>query len=286
MSQEILAAQTALHAAADDHLPQTILLTGNRGSGKIILAERLAAALLCTGKGLKPCGKCNACHKVRENIHPDLTVIDEEDRELKVDLARSIRSAVSVLPNDGDRRVVILRHAENLNTAAQNALLKTLEEPPRYAFFILTSEKPGMLLPTILSRCTLYALAPPTEEAPDENLPRVLAPIIDALASGDELALLRASMALEKLPRAGQRSLLLLFQTALRDALFASHALPGRLLPSLNPQTAALARAVSPDRLLHLSAFVNTLAGRLDINAAAAATSSALSAGAYQICFL
>ncbi|MGE4548472.1 MAG: hypothetical protein AB7C89_02845 [Intestinibacillus sp.] len=286
MAQENPAAQVALTAAATGRLPQTILLTGDPGSGKMALAGRLAAALLCTGDGAKPCGRCNACHKVREGIHPDLTTVDEDDRELKVELARTIRSAVSVLPNDGDRRVVILRHAQNLNAAAQNALLKTLEEPPRYAFFILTSEKPGALLPTILSRCTRYALAPPAQEAPDETLPPILAPILAALAAGEEFELLRAAMALEKLPRTGQRALLLLFQTALRDALFAAHALPGRLLPALEAQTAALARTVSPDRLLRLSAFVTTLAGRLDVNAAAAATSSALCAEAYRICCL
>ena len=286
MAQALQAGQAALAAAADGRLPQTILFTGDAGSGKMTLAGRLAAALLCTGDGAKPCGRCNACHKVHAGIHPDLTVVDEEDRELKIELARTLRSTVCVLPNDGDRRVIILRHAQNLNAAAQNALLKTLEEPPRYVFFILTSEKPGALLPTILSRCTRYELAPPAEETPDETLPPILAPILDALAAGEEFELLRTAMALEKLPRTGQRALLLLLQTALRDALFAAHALPGRLLPALQAQTAALARTVSPDRLLRLSAFAATLAGRLDVNAAAAATSSALCAEAYRICRL
>ena len=102
---------------------------------------------------------------------------------------------------------------------------------------------------------------------------------------GDEISLLRASMALEKQPRPTQRALLLLLRTAGRDALFASSGLSGRLLPALSGETAALARAVDAERLLRLSGFLVTLGDRLDVNAASAATSSALTAGAFTICY-
>lgn len=286
MGKASTSAEIALQAAARGRLPQTVLLAGEEGCGKMALATRLAAALLCTAQGQKPCETCNACHKVREGIHPDLTIVDEETRELKIELARSIRSSVSVLPNDGERRVIIIRHAHRLNLPAQNALLKTLEEPPRYAFFILTSEMPDVLLPTILSRCTRYDLAPSMQPFTEESLVSVLVPIFSALAAGEEFSLLQACMALEKLSRAAQKALLLLCQTALRDTLFVAHALPGRLLPAMEAQTSALARSISPDRLLRLSSWITTLAGRLDFNAASAATSSALCAGAYQICYL
>lgn len=280
---KVSAAQTAL---AQGHFPQTVLLAGEAGSGKMRLALHLAAGLLCAGAGQRPCGVCNACHKVREGIHPDLTIIDGGETEIKVDQARALRAEVCIRPNDGDRRVIIVRHAHNMNPAAQNALLKTLEEPPACAYFILTSEQPGALLPTILSRCTRYDLAPSAAETPDETLLPVLQPIVGALSMGDEVSLLRACMALEKQPRPAQRALLLLLQTALRDALFAASGLQGRLLPALADDTAVLARNISSARLLRMCSLVNTLASRLEVNAAGAATSTALCAGAYRLCFL
>ena len=285
MAQNTVSAEAAFRALTNGRFPQTVLLSGEAGCGKRALAQRLAAALLCTGAGAKPCGKCNACHKAAEGIHPDLTIVDEGDGDIKVDRARALRAEITIRPNDGDRRVVLLHHAHRMNPMAQTALLTTLEEPPAYAFFILTSEKPGTLLPTILSRCTKYELAPAEAAAPDEALLPLVRPVVGALSMGDEVSLLRAAMALEKQPRPTQRAALLLLQTALRDALFCAAALPGRLLPELAADTGALARRVSPERLLRLTGLLCTLASRLDVNAAGAATSSALAAGAYAICF-
>ncbi len=155
------------------------------------LARTLAAALLCTGEGDRPCGRCVSCHKLQNDAHPDLDIIDEGESDLPVSLARELRQKVCILPNDGDRRVVILRHAHKLNVPAQNALLKVLEEPPRYAFFILTSEQPGVVLETIRSRCTRYQLAPPQEAGSNQEtwVPSIT-PFVQALADADEYRML------------------------------------------------------------------------------------------------
>ena len=150
-NEELKAAwQHALHG----RFPQSILLTGPKGIGKLTAARVLTMALLCESTGEKPCGQCAACRKVEQNYHSDVTCIDAGDAEIKVDTARRIRSECAVYPGDSDRRIFLIRHAQNMNAAAQNALLKLLEEPPEYALFILMTENESAILPTILSRCT------------------------------------------------------------------------------------------------------------------------------------
>ncbi len=283
--------QTADHVAAvilQSKLPQTILLTGESGSGKMRVAKKIAMALLCTGQGKRPCGACNACHKVQEGIHPDLTILDPENQDIKVDAARELRRAVTVLPNDGERRVTIVRHAQNMNQMAQNALLKTLEEPPRYAFFILTAEQPDALLTTVQSRCTRYELAPGgTEPAAEQLQLELVLPMVKALADGNEAVLLLRCMAMEKLTRPAQRAFLQGVKTALRDAVFVGMALSAPLLlPEAGGETQALAAKVAPQRLLRLTAFLHTLEMRVEGNASAAAVSAALCAGSYEMCYL
>ena len=277
----------SLRAALRDRLPQAVLLTGPAGSGKLRTAVWLAAALLCTGGADKPCGRCPACHKALDRAHPDLIVVDEGDAAILVDRARALRQEAAVLPNDGDRKVFILRHADRLNTAAQNALLKLLEEPPRYAFFILTSERPGELLETIRSRCTRFQFAPPQNESaqPDEETLAPLKDFIRALAARDEYAMLRASMQLEKLPKPAFQAALGALQAALHDAVFAAHGLPGTALPTLESASRALAAAVTDTRLLRLYDHLAQLSARCEINAAPVAQCAALCAGAFAICF-
>ena len=273
-----------LRQALSDRFPQSVLISGPAGSGKGALAQMLSAALLCSADTIRPCGTCLSCRKVLDNIHPDCIVYDLSDSEnRKVDAARRLRREASILPNDSDRKVFIITQAHTLNPAAQNALLKVLEEPPRYCFFLLLTSNPSALLETIRSRCTHYRLSPLQETPFNEALLTQFAPYLCALAEKNEFSLMRAAVPLEKLSRADLGELLGLLQTALRDA--ALYTVSGPLLPTLRKETAALAKAITQHKLIALYDLAGIIAARVEGNAGTAAVTCALTAECYSILF-
>ena len=138
-------------------------------------ALRLAAAMLCESSGDRPCGDCRHCRKVFSGIHPDVVsvapALDDKGRkrrEILVEQVRFISADAQVMPNEARVKVYVIHDAERMNAAAQNALLKLLEEPPASAAFILCASNPALLLPTVRSRCVL--LRQNADEAGDEQL--------------------------------------------------------------------------------------------------------------------
>lgn len=136
------------------------LISGPAGSGKRTLAKLLAAAILCKG-GSKPCRDCGPCRKVMNGSHPDfITVDDPEKKTVPVELIRQARADIYIQPNEADRKIYLFPRAQDMGIPSQNALLKVLEEPPAYGVFILLTDNPEKLLPTVRSRCTELALQP------------------------------------------------------------------------------------------------------------------------------
>lgn len=137
------------------------LVCGPEGSGKYTLAKLLCAALQCTSQEQLPCRHCSHCHKVFHGIHPDVIVVDDDSKKmLPVDQIRDVCGDVHLLPNEGGKKIYLFPHAEKLSPAGQNTLLKSLEEPPAYAVFLLLTPNPGLLLPTVRSRCAELHLSP------------------------------------------------------------------------------------------------------------------------------
>jgi len=140
------------------HISHFYLISGPAGSGKRTLAKLLAAGILCR-EHCKPCGTCPACRKVLGSGHPDfITVDDPEKKTVPVELIRQARADIYIQPNEADHKIYLFPRAQDMGIPGQNALLKVLEEPPAYGVFILLTDNPEKLLPTVRSRCTELAL--------------------------------------------------------------------------------------------------------------------------------
>ena len=139
--------------------PHTLLIEGAPGSGKRTLAYEAAAMLLCRSSGGSeeiPCGACPSCRKMEKRLHPDLTVVGPEPKKqtIGVDAVRAVRENAWIAPHEADRRVFLIPEAQNLTAAAQNALLKLIEEPPEAAYFLFTVPSRSALLETVCSRAS------------------------------------------------------------------------------------------------------------------------------------
>ena len=192
-------------------LSHAYLITGGGGDSRGAFAGRRAAAYLCEGD-TPPCGRCRACRKVGKGSHPDLsrTAPPPDKAEITVEQIRALRADAYVRPNEGRRKVYVIDPADAMNPAAQNALLKVLEEGPAYAAFLLVSDRPGKLLDTVRSRCELLSL--PREDAlPGPELLERAETLAGLLLAGDELACAQALVELElSKPKAEELSALLL----------------------------------------------------------------------------
>lgn len=134
------------------HISHFYLISGPAGSGKHTLAKLLAAAILCRDEQ-RPCLRCTPCRKVMEGNHPDfITVEDPEHKNVAVKIVREFREDVFIRPNEADYKIYLF--PQELGIEGQNTLLKILEEPPSYGVFILLTDNPEKLLPTVRSRCT------------------------------------------------------------------------------------------------------------------------------------
>lgn len=134
-----------------------LILYGERGSGKKLIADYYTSALLCenTQNG-KPCGKCNSCRNAESHVHPDVTYVKTDGKleGYSVKTAREIISDAFIKPNNSSgRKIYIFRDCRNISVQTQNMLLKLIEEPPDYAYFIFTAESKYEFLATIISRC-------------------------------------------------------------------------------------------------------------------------------------
>lgn len=138
------------------------IIEGEIRSGKEFIAKVFSQALLCEGDGEKPCGNCQSCFQMENNAHPDFYVLShDKPSTISVDDVRNqIVNSVTTKPFKGKYKIYVINDAEIMTEQAQNALLKTLEEPPEYVVIILLTTSKDKLLQTIQSRCVKLSLKP------------------------------------------------------------------------------------------------------------------------------
>jgi DNA polymerase III subunit delta' len=153
-------------------LPQTLMFAGPSGVGKRLVAGAVAQAINCLtprrsagssadGITVDACGTCAACSRIARGMHPDVLVLEPGDNgSIKIDVVRDVIERSGYRPFEGRRRVVIIDEADAMVAGAQNALLKTLEEPPSASAFILVTSRPDALLITVRSRCPRLRFRP------------------------------------------------------------------------------------------------------------------------------
>ena len=148
-----------------DKLPHALLLVGPEGLGKEAFAFQFAHSLLCKNRANdgSACGACSSCQLLSVNTHPDMFILQAEERgkAIKVDEVRQLASRLSLTSQFGGHKVVVIVDAHDMNINASNSLLKTLEEPASDSVLILVSSKPQKLPITVRSRCQLINFAIP-----------------------------------------------------------------------------------------------------------------------------
>ncbi len=151
--------QNALETGKVSH---AYIINGEKSSGKEFNAKIFAMALQCEQGGVEPCNECRSCKQTLSKNQPDIIYVShEKPNTISVDDIRAqINNDVAIKPYSSKYKVYIINEAEKMTTQAQNAILKTLEEPPAYAVIILLVSNVNTLLPTILSRCVVLNMKP------------------------------------------------------------------------------------------------------------------------------
>ena len=266
--------RTVRRAAGEDRLSHAVILTGR---GDLTAAARfLAAAHVCEGTD-RPCLRCPACSKVLRGIHPDvITAGNDDGKDLSVEALRALRSDAFIQPNEGACKVFLFPDCRRLTVQDQNVLLKLVEEGPGYAAFLFCAENPGVLLPTVRSRCVEIAVRPMGEEN-IQLLPQART-LLEAMAGGERQDMIRALVGLEtgKITREALQQVLLQARAGAQQALRLRYGVPAE-----EPYVAAagpLSRRLGEKQLMELCEMLGRFAQECEWNVAVGQVLGAIAA--------
>jgi DNA polymerase III delta' subunit len=250
---------------AHESLPPSLLFSGPAGAGKRLTAIAVAQTLNCPQPVRSPsividaCGRCSSCSRIARGVHPDVLVVEPGDSgAIKIEQVRDAVDRTAYRPFEGRRRVVIIDDADAIVPAAQNALLKTLEEPPPASMFILLTSLPDLLLPTVRSRLIRLSFAEGGKLEVDVEARDVAQRVLEHVAKTHDAGrrleaakdLLGRPLPNGAVDREQVSSHLLAMATLLRDAHAVSSGADERVLahPDVKPALEHLGRTFRGDR--------------------------------------
>ena len=261
-------------ASRSGKLPHSVIFSG---SGDLTAAARFyAAALECTQQD-RPCLRCPACSKVLRGIHPDvITAGNDDGKDLSVEALRALRSDAFIQPNEGACKVFLFPDCRRLTVQDQNVLLKLVEEGPGYAAFLFCAENPGVLLPTVRSRCVELAVRPMGEE--NIHLLPQARTLLETMAGGERQDMIRALVGLEngKITREALQQVLLQARAGAQQALRLRYGVPAE-----EPYAVAagpLSRRLGEKQLMELCEMLGRFAQECEWNVAVGQVLGAIAA--------
>lgn len=255
---------TVQASVAQGNFPHGVLVECQNEKEGEDFARFIANCLVCRGSS-KPCGACADCLKAQKNGHPDITETDGvkgKSRNFTVDAVREIRDDAFIVPNESDCKIYILKNAQNMNEQAQNAILKILEEPPSYVYFIIVTTSKSTMLETVLSRVQVYSLLSDEGEI-SEKEENAVKGFVSALLNVNEAALMEHTAAFQKNNQFA-RSVLILLSEVFRDALVkkSGYEREFRFPQEVN----TLCTAVTAKNLIQLCTVCDELVASIDRN--------------------
>ncbi len=252
------------HSVLQGNFPHGALVECQNEKEGEDFARFIANCLVCKGS-VKPCGVCSDCNKAQKNSHPDILETDGikgKSRNFTVDAVREVRDNAFIVPNESDRKIYILKNAHNMNAQAQNAILKILEEPPSYVYFIIVATSKSAMLETVLSRVQVYSLLSDEGEVSEKEEAAVQS-FVKALLSVNELELMEQTAIFQKNNQLA-RSVLVLLQEVFRDALVRKSGLERSA--RFENEVVKLSNGVTAKNLMSLCEVCNELIASIDRN--------------------
>lgn len=246
------------------NFPHGVLVECQNSNEGEDFARFVANALVCTGDN-KPCSVCPDCIKAQGKGHPDIFLTDGikgKSKNFTVDAIREIRDDAFVIPNESDKKIYILKNGHNMNEQAQNAILKILEEPPPYVYFIIVTESKSTMLETVLSRVQVYSLLSDEGEITEKEASAVKN-LVDAILNINELALMEQTAVFQKNNQFA-RSVLLLMTEVFRDALVKKNGFVRDF--RFTEETNSLCKNLTAKSLLQLISACDELINSIDRN--------------------